>query len=644
MGSIHLTESEILDHIKECWRVSNNHWETYEKAKWDQSWQLYENKGDYSKKKAWQDKSLIPKTEANVDTTRDLIRRGLTSVKKWFGHEGVEEQDKKLAPQVTHIVRWWADSIKVIETIMSAVKTALICSVGIIKSYETTYTKWEGGRTLSEEGISGYEWEPIEAWKPVIDEVDPYDVRFSRDMEIYEGKPRGTYIIERKEMELTELVLSAGTMGYKKVSKVKSSDFPKDAEAQKGARDQTEEPASDVIHPVEIKEYHGYMRIHPDKKVGGDKQKGQKRYFFEEELKYVITIANDKTLLRVSGQNKEEYSYPNPNQDYIYYIIRPMPRNFRFYGKSLVESLASLQTMLNDIWNANFDNFWWTVHKLFGIDDDAIVDKDDLKVEPGNFIRLQSGGKINDAIQNLLVGDLPRSSMEIPMAIEMMMDRHSGVTPQVQSGLSQPGAETATEFQGLMQQSALKFEGMAKNIEEPIISIVGGLTHTILTTDNEFAWSVADKILGDKAPLITSLMSLSGEYDIKSTGITSYVDKMQTSNKLIALLNTLLPVIQLGINVRPIIKGILRANEDVVGEVDEVFPDVPTYDINTIMAILGQIDPALPQMFQQALQELQAAKGGGPSGMRSEAQPSTGGMNATAFNPETWAAGGGSQG
>jgi len=300
--------------------------------------------------------------------------------------------------------------------------------------------------------------------------------------------------------------------------------------------------------------------------------------------------------------------------------------------------------MLNDIWDANFDNFWWAVHKLFGIDDDAIVDKTDLKLEPGNFVRLRSGGKINEAIQNLLSGDLPRSSMEIPVAIEMMMDRHSGVTPQVQSGLSQPGAETATEFQGLMQQSALKFEGIAKNIEEPVISIVGGLTHTILTTDHPYAWDVADKILGDKSAQITSLMALSGEYDIKSTGITSYINKIQTSNKLIALLNTLLPVIQLGVNVRPLVKGILRANEDVVGDVDEVFPDVPTYDINTIMAILEQIDPMLPQTFQQALMELEATKGGGPSGMRSEAQPSTGTMNETALSPGTWAAGGGPQG
>jgi hypothetical protein len=557
----------------------------------------------------------------------------------------VEEKDKEFEQELTSIVKWWADKIKLIETILSGVKTALICSIGIFKTYETTYTKWEGSRDIQGGMITGYSWDAIEAWKPSIDEVDPYDVRFSRDMELYEGRPRGTYIIERKTVELTELKLNAKKMGYT-VTGVRSHDFVKDAEKQKMARNQVAEEASDVLHPIEIKEYHGYVRIHPDKKDTGDKQKGVKRYFFDENLMYVITYANDKNVLRVSGQKRDEYSYPNPNQEYMYRIIRPMPRNFRFYGKSLVESLASLQTMLNDIWNANFDSLLMSIYKIWGVDDDAIVDKDDLQLRPMQMVRLLSGGKINDAIQNLLVGDLPRSGIEIPSAIEMIMDRHSGVTPQMQSGLSQPGSETATEFQGLMQQSALKFEGLAKNVEEPVVSIVDSLTHLILTSDHPYGWDVAEKILGDKAGQITSLLALSGEYDIKSTGITSYINKIQTSNKLLALLNALLPVMQLGVNVRPIIKGVLKANEDVVGDVEKIFPDVPTYDINTIMAILQQIDQTgqLAMMFQQALQQLEASKGGGASGLRSEAQPSTGGMNETAMSPEGWLAGGGSQG
>jgi hypothetical protein len=195
-----------------------------------------------------------------------------------------------------------------------------------------------------------------------------------------------------------------------------------------------------------------------------------------------------------------------------------------------------------------------------------------------------------------------------------------------------------------MQQSALKFEGLAKTIEEQISGVIEALTHTILTSDNDFAWGVAQKILGDDAGLITSLLALSGEYDIKSSGISGYINKIQTQNKLLALLNTLIPVIQLGVNVRPIVKGILRANEDIVGDIEEIFPDVPTYDINTIMAILQQIDPQLPIVFQQALQQLEASKGGGPTGIRSEAQPSTGGMNESALSPTEWAAGGGPQG
>jgi hypothetical protein len=210
--------------------------------------------------------------------------------------------------------------------------------------------------------------------------------------------------------------------------------------------------------------------------------------------------------------------------------------------------------------------------------------------------------------------------------------------------MSQPGAETATEFRGLMEQSAISFEGMAKTLERQIGSVIDALTHTILTTDNDFAWGVAEKVLGDQKSVITSMVALSGEYDIKTTGISGYINRRQTQNKLLALLNTLIPVVQLGVNIRPLIKGILRANEDVVENVDEVFPDIPTYDINTILAVLEKISPELPALFQRALMTLQGGQGGGPSGMRGEAQPSAGGMNETAQSPLNWLAGGGSQG
>ena len=256
MAGIWLTENEVLKYLKECWDVSDKHWTTYEKPKWDTSWQLYENRQDYSDKEDWQAKGFIPKSEGSVDTATGLVEKGITGVSNWYGHEGVDAKDQELAPIVSDVVRWWGDTIKITNTIVSAIRTAFICSIGIIKIYDEEYAKWEGSRNMGAEGlITGYEWEPVEAWKPCVDEVDPYDMRFSRDMELYEGKPRGSYIIERKAEELTDLRLKAKRMKYKNVNKVRSEDYPKDAEKQKQQRDAVEEPVSDVMHPVEIKEF-----------------------------------------------------------------------------------------------------------------------------------------------------------------------------------------------------------------------------------------------------------------------------------------------------------------------------------------------------------------------------------------------------
>jgi len=637
MAIIRLTEAEIMKYVNECWETSDRHWVKYEKAQWDQSYQLYNNMQDWSDKEDWQAKCFIPKTEGNVDTTVNLVGRAFRAIKDWLQVKGIEPSDEDAAPHVQKIAKFWADGIKLIQTILSTFRTSLITSVGIIKTFSWEGNKWEW---------VDQEYQLVEAWQPVVEEVDPYDVRVSRDMRLVEGKPRGSYIIERKDEEFTNLKLNAEAMGYD-ISDVRSEDYPRKKEDQKQARDQEIEEASGIRHPVEIKEFHGYVRIHPDQLKTKAHSKGEKRYEFDENLKYVITYANDKALMRVSGQSDEEYSYPRKSQEYVYQIIRPFDKNFKFYGKALVQSLARLQIMLNDIWNMDFDNLNWIINKLFGVDMTKIEDADDLKIEPGVLIR--GRGNINEFLQNLLVGDLPRSSTEIPTMIEYMMDRHSGVTPQVESGMSQRGAETATEFAGLMQQSTIKFETMAQNLQEQVGSVLQAFLELILETEHDYAWETAIEVLGEEVALegtMAKIMSMSGKFDIKVTAISGYINKIQTANKLLALLNILGPLVpQLGINVRPIVKGILKANEDILEDISEIFPDVPTFDINTIMAILQQIDPSLPQMFVAMIQRMApGGAGGGGAGIRSEAQPGKGGLPETMLSPQGWAAGGGRQG
>lgn len=635
MAKIQLTKDEIMKYVKECWDTSDNHWTTYEKPEWDLSYQLYNNIQDFSEKEDWQSKNFIPKTEGNVDTTVNLVGRAFRAVKKWLQVEGIEETDRDAAPDVQKLAKFWADLIRLVDTVLSTFRTSLIASVGIVKTYDWTGVVWEW--------IDG-EYQPINGWRPKVDEVDPYDFRVSRDMQLHEGKLKGTYCIERKEEEFTDLKLNADNMGYD-ISEVREEDFPKKGEEQKGARDLEKEGSSDIRHPVEIKEFHGYVRLPQDESERSPRGKGEELYDFEENLKYVITYANDKNLLRVSGQSENEYSYPRKNQEYVYQVIRPFPANFKFYGKSLVQSLARLQIMLNDIWNMNFDNLNWVINKLFGVDMTLIEDSDDLNVKPGALIR--GKGKINEFLQNLLVGDMPRASTEIPAMIEHMMDRSSGVTPQVQAGLSQMGSETATEFAGLMQQSTLKFESMAQMLQSQVGSILEAFVELVLETDHEDAWLTAAAILGPESTVkLAAIRNMSPKFDIKVTAISGYVNKMQTSNKLLALLNILGPLVPvLGINIRPIVRGILRANEDVLDDIDEIFPDVPMLDINTIISILQKINPTLPQIFMATIQAMAPGQGGaGQGGLRREAQPAKEGLPETMLSPTGWAAGGGPQG
>jgi len=66
--------------------------------------------------------------------------------------------------------------------------------------------------------------------------------------------------------------------------------------------------------------------------------------------------------------------------------------------------------------------------------------------------------------------------------------------------------------------------------------------------------------------------------------------------------------------------------------------------LNIILSVLQNINPALPQMFIAMIQQTAGGGKAGGQGMRSEAQPSQGGLPETMVSPEGWAAGGGSQG
>jgi hypothetical protein len=652
MGTIYLTEDQIIEHVTSCWDISDKHWKKYEKPSWDLSWQLYENKQDWSDKKKWQSKVFWPKIEGAVDTTRALLKRALRGFIRddWFTTEGISESDNEndKPSRLKKVVARYLQLISYIDTFLSCVRTSLISSIGICKIYSNEGTEIWDYDEKAEDHIA------YQGWEPFCAEVDPYDLRFSYDCRLKNNKLYGTYVIERIDVDYTDLKLQAKQKGYTfDKQEIRTQDYPKSSEMDKMARDQTkkEQEGSGIANPIELKEFHGYIRIDPDditQNTGS--QKGVKTYSFDESRRYVITIANDKALLRVSGQ-KGQPSYPNPDQEFVYYIIRPMMRRAdEIYGKALAKSLASLQIMLNDIWNLNMDNSMISILKLFGIDVNAIYDMDDLEWSPGNLIRLQ--GKVGDALQEVFKGSLPPESQWIPAAIEATMDRHSGVTPSVEAGIATQGIDTATEYMGSMQQSALKFEDLGKTIEDQGNVQLLAITDLILTMPADYHWMV-ETILEETPEESQDLFTLSTRYDVRITGISGMINKLQTQNKLLALLQILGPMAStLGVNIRPIVKGIIRANEDILDTpIEEIFPDVMMLDLNTINQLLMQIDQTgqLAFVFNQAVQQMQQqamqqGRGNAGTSGASNAQPGKSNITPTSANPMAWARGGGGQG
>ena len=380
-----------------------------------------------------------------------------------------------------------------------------------------------------------------------------------------------------------------------------------------------------VIHKdflqVTLLEFWGKAKVYYETK----NEAGEKIKLYKLEDR-VITIAQNLVELR---NDKNEYGF------IPYFICRVKPRKYDTYGKGYILNSRGLQDLSNSMINLGFDSLKINSMDIIGIDTNAVSDLASIEYRPLAIWKFKTSPKaamdrsrpnmsaLLDIIRGItLLDNIDQDASGVT--------RHAQGTPQLGGGGG--GKETLGEYESKLQMIDQRFLKVGRFIEFDFIEPILKALFKIITNPKLFTQEAADRILGledikqpnamtgkemvigKKQKLILSELGDEIDYDFKAVGMTQFMTKMETLQKLQGMLEKALsnPVLTMLTKVPDVWKRIWQSTD--IADYQDLLKDD-----KAIEEIMNQI--------QGAEQGAEGMPGGAPGGMPPQAaQLPMGGM------------------
>ena len=323
-----------------------------------------------------------------------------------------------------------------------------------------------------------------------------------------------------------------------------------------------------------------------------------------------IIIANDTWMLK-NGKNQFWFQAPP------YVGFSPLSLPFRTEGVGLVEMVRYIDRALNQITNMSVDTLLFRLMPLFEYTPDIYENPEDLRngITPGKMLRR------NQLMGNQDIGIKPVQFEDISpgtTAVAGLLDRahqEGGLVSEIQQSLPRwSGAQTATETEQIQQNQDSFFGAMAADIERqaigPIVKMAIDIIMQYIDTANDprvaAVLGIDEQILaGMSQPEIYEMVS--GNYDVKVTGLSDQLDKAEMLQNLVQLMNIIgqnpeawLPYI----NQDALLRRILESFRPNIHDIEQIIADPKT--IAASKAEMAQKEQAaqmatlLPQLAKMA--------------------------------------------
>lgn len=329
-----------------------------------------------------------------------------------------------------------------------------------------------------------------------------------------------------------------------------------------------------------------------------------------------ILIANDTWML---FNNKNDKWFGTPP----YCAFSPLQLPFRTEGTGLVEMVRYIDRALNQIVNLGVDTLMFRLMPLFEFTPDFYENPEDLKngITPGKILKRNTLASANDSgIKPVEFNDVSPGAAQVAGILDRA-HQEGGLVSELQSSLPRwSGAQTATETDAIQQNQQSFFGSLASDIEKfalaPMIKMAIDLIMQYIDTSNDTRVAA---ILGIDQGVLAGMSHaeiyemIAGDYDIKVTGLTEQLDKAQTLQNLVQLMNIIgqnpeswLPYI----NQDALLQRILESFRPNIQDIEKIIADPQTVAANKAtqqqQSQMAELTKMIPQLAQQAHDSKQA--------------------------------------
>lgn len=396
LGAMKLTEQQktwIVKYVSQQRERAESATLTFRKQ-WQELWQAYQSKQDYSQKQDWQSQCFVPKVWMKIERAAGEVKRALLQTKRLFKFELDDDQEQgRIAELRTAWLKEQEDGkelLRVAEQI-HAVERRIDARMHITSIHETrfkhaledtnfipVYSEMVKAAFLVGIGIPKVGWDATEH-RATYKHINALNFRVDPEWEpSSDGPPR--YVVEDYQQTLTELKAEA----YRINQAVKKTD-PKAAAPYDLAaiRDLHEGTSPDLEQRQEERQQKGLDQLEPPDGVlqlwqyWGDIPKEEGPGMLLRNV--MVIIANGRVCVRVS---RNPFRHGKPP----YVITLPIVYPHRgCAGVSLAQAVVKLNYVYNNLWNMLADNLNFSVNKQFQGNPTHLVNSKDQGIWPGKF-------------------------------------------------------------------------------------------------------------------------------------------------------------------------------------------------------------------------------------------------------------------
>jgi hypothetical protein len=571
---------------------------------WNDCWQLYRGKEDWTSKDDWQSKIVLPKSWASVKQIVSLVMRLLSSHEKpwWLDSQNQDDLIQVLrAEQQTELIKIFSEKADYLRAFRESLESSLIMGLGIMKAWWGFVPRDRKRTQIVADPQTGQLMhqlinEQILEGQLFVRAVDPYNFFWLPGSRLNYW----TGTLEEMEVGLWELrrLAAEGTLDPAKVALVKPQridEWQKQAYLRWDERTTYGAP-SETMAVAKITEYYGPIVV--DGEV-------------VEENGHVIT-ANDSIVL-LGG---DESSWKNPlwGKKPPYVGFSPLSIPFRTEGQGVIEMVRDIDRGLNKLANLSVDTLLYKLLPVFEVTPDAYENPEDFETGmiPGKVFRKNPSYAGREGIHPIQFEDVSGGTIQVHSALDRAHQEGALVSEIQQAIPRYRGAMTAEEISTKQQNQNSFFGAMAADIEEnaikPLVMLMNDLIFQFISTSTD---ERVASILGVDAQMLASMTKeqlyemIAGDYKVKACGITEQLEKAEMLQNLVQLMNIMGQNAQAWmpyINQDELLRRVLEAFRPGIRDIEKIITDPDT--MRAKLAAMQQQEntpaaiKAMPQMMQ----------------------------------------------